>query len=110
MNEIKLKRVAGPFDNIPFNNYIHSPVGLVPKVGNQTRLIFHLSYQFSKLGNDSLNGCTPAEICSVKYRDLYFVVKSCLKWASLVDGRKMIFFTKSDIKSAFKLISLGKKC
>ena len=46
MKEVQLGRVAGPFDKIPFDNYIQSPVGLVPKVGNQTRLIFHLSYDF----------------------------------------------------------------
>ena len=26
MQEVKLKRVAGPFDNIPFDNYIQSPI------------------------------------------------------------------------------------
>ena len=31
MKEVKLKRVAGPFENIPFTNFIQSPVGLVPK-------------------------------------------------------------------------------
>ena len=44
MKEISAKRVAGPFDSIPFNNYIQSPIGLVPKAGNKTRMIFHLSY------------------------------------------------------------------
>ena len=51
IKEVKLGRVAGPFDEIPFENFIQSPIGLVPKVGNkkqnQTRLIFHLSYNFT---------------------------------------------------------------
>ena len=45
MKEVKLKRYAGPFKVIPYNNYIQSPIGLVPKDGGRdTRLIFHLSY------------------------------------------------------------------
>ena len=36
---------AGPFDEIPFEYYIQSPVGLVDKdKGRDTRLIFHLSH------------------------------------------------------------------
>ena len=33
MKEVKLKRVAGPFKEVPFDNYIQSPIGLVPKTG-----------------------------------------------------------------------------
>ena len=43
MNEVRLGRVAGPFEKIPFTNYTQSPVGLVPKDGSKkTRLIFLL--------------------------------------------------------------------
>ena len=31
MKEVKLKRVAGPYDDVPFDNFIQSPIGLVPK-------------------------------------------------------------------------------
>ena len=31
MKEVKAKRVAGPFEKIPFKSYIQSPIGLVPK-------------------------------------------------------------------------------
>ena len=49
MKEVRLGRVAGPYDSIPFENYIQSPIGLVPKAGgDQTRLIFHLSYDFKQ--------------------------------------------------------------
>ena len=66
MKEVKAKRVAGPYDNIPFENFIQSPVGLVQKAGNKTQLIFHLSYQFSDEDNGkSLNASTPKEWCSV---------------------------------------------
>ena len=33
MKEVKLKRFTGPFERIPFENYIQSPIGLVPKDG-----------------------------------------------------------------------------
>ena len=81
MKEVKLCRVTGPFKEIPFKNYIQSPIGLVPKAGSdQTRLIFHLSYEFSKgdkLG--SLNNYTPKERCTVKYKDLDFAVQPYLR-------------------------------
>ena len=82
MKEVQAKRVAGPFEHIPFKNYIQSPVGLVPKAGGKTRMIFHLSYNFnkdSKNGDNSLNGLTPPELCSVKYNDLDAAVMNCLR-------------------------------
>ena len=65
IKEVKLKRVAGPFDEIPFQNYIQSPIGLVPKTGGKMRLIFHLSYQFGP-NEQSVNHHTPKEkFCKV---------------------------------------------
>ena len=34
IKEVKANRVAGPFDDIPYKNFIQSPVGLVPKAGS----------------------------------------------------------------------------
>ena len=82
MKEVKLKRVAGPFNEIPFDNFIQSPIGLVPKANNKTRLIFHLSYNFKDEPNpdgNSVNACTPRELCSVKYNDLDTAIRQCLK-------------------------------
>ena len=31
MKEVQLRRVAGPFDEIPYDNFIQSLIGLVPK-------------------------------------------------------------------------------
>ena len=45
MKEVLAGRYAGPYSEIPFETYIQSPIGLIPKdKGTQTRLIFHLSY------------------------------------------------------------------
>ena len=80
MKEVHLKRVAGPYDKIPFQNYIQSPIGLVPKTrSEQTRLIFHLSYKFGDHEDEkSVNACTPRELCSVVYNDLDHAVQSIL--------------------------------
>ena len=107
MKEIKLKRFAGPFhkDELPFENYIQSPLGLVPKGEDQTRLIFHLSYEFGSEGS-SINANTPREACSVKYKDLNYAMKVCLKILA-EEGEEVIFwFTKSDLKSAFRLLRI----
>ena len=55
LKEVKLNHFAGPFSEIPYENYIQSPVGLVPKSDNDTRLVFHLSAP----RNDSVNSNTP---------------------------------------------------
>ena len=45
MKEVKEKHFTGPFEKPPFEHFIQSLVGLVPKDdGRKTRLIFHLSY------------------------------------------------------------------
>ena len=46
MKEVKVGRYCRPFEQIPYANYIQSPIGLVPKAGGKMRLIFHLSYDF----------------------------------------------------------------
>ena len=80
MKEVSLGHVAGPFDEVPFEDFIQSPIGLVPKAGtDQTRLIFHLSYDFKSDGHKSVNFHTPKDKCSVKYRDLDFAVRTYLQ-------------------------------
>ena len=68
MKEVKASCYAGPFKLIPFENYIQSPIGLVPKAVGQTRLILHLSFDFGpEIERKSLNFHTPDEWCKVKY-------------------------------------------
>ena len=94
MKEVKLGRYAGPFDEIPFDNFIQSPIGLVPKGenGHDTRLIFHLSYPRS--GN-SVNSQMPKEWCTVHYNELDQAIAMC------VEAGKGCYITKSDMKSTF---------
>ena len=68
IKEVEAERYAWPFEDIPFDNYIKSPKGLVPKDrGKDTRLIFHLSYCRGK--SLSINVNTSVELCKVKYPD-----------------------------------------
>ena len=71
----------GPFNSIPFQSFIQSLIGLVPKANSsdQTRLIFHLSYDFKSDGLKPVNHYTPKELCSVKYHDLDFAVRTYLQ-------------------------------
>ena len=138
MKEVKLGHVAGPFETIPFENYIQSPIGLVPKAGgDQTSLIFHLSYDFKRDKLKSLNHYTPKSRCTVKYLDLDYAVRAYLdlqdeiiredqercsyespspssRWKWNYDKRShqkkkpVIFAGKSDIKSAFRILGLSR--
>ena len=79
MKEVKAKRYAGPFTDIPFDNFIQSPIGLVPKDGGKDcRLIFHLSHPRDGT-RTSVNSNTPPELCKVKYPDFMEAVQLCIQ-------------------------------
>ena len=73
MKEVQAGRYAGPFEEPPFEYFIQSPIGLVPKdQGTKTHLIFHLSHPRDVKGGkskNSVNGCIPEHLCSVEYPD-----------------------------------------
>ena len=76
MKEVKLKRYAGPFKEVPFDHFIQSPIGLLPKdQGKSTRLICHLSYPRN---GSSVNSETPADKCSVNYPSFDDAVQLCV--------------------------------
>ena len=109
MKEVKNKRFAGPYLRIPFTNFTQSPIGLVPKANNQTRLIFHLSFEF-KSGLGSVNSNTPKDLCSVKYKDIDHAVKTSLRLLKNRDPHhRILFYGKSDLKSAFRILGLAPK-
>ena len=102
MKEVKLKRFAGPFQQIPFDKFIQSPVGLVPKdESRDSILIFHLSYPRLKgRVQKSVNANTPRDLCSVKYPDFMEAVQICLK-----EG-KSCNIAHSDFRSAFRHLGI----
>ena len=103
MKEVQLERYAGPFEEIPFDNYIQSPIGLVPKDGGtKTRLIFHLSYPRTGEGI-SVNSSTPTEMTHVKYASFDDAVRLCI-----LDG-KGCKAGKSDMSAAFRHLGMKKE-
>ena len=123
IKEVKLKRVTGPYDEIPFDNFIQSLIGLVPKKGSdKLRLIFHLSYDFgTKDEEKSLNHHTPMEKCSMKYNDLDCTTRACFRVKrrqqshfksdkSSYKSHRPIFLGKTDVQSAFRIVPLLQKC
>ena len=89
----------------PSEYYVQSPLGLVPKSGNKTRLIFHLSYNFGSQEQDkSINYHTPQELCMVKYRDLDHAIRNCLSLLHQAGiSGATIFYSKTDCSNAFCL-------
>ena len=116
MAEVDASHVAGPFREIPFMNYIQSPIGLIPKHGGKTRLIFHLSYNFTQDPNDaSLNHFTPRQMCSVHYNDLDFAVRCCLKTNARARSQSrsgmetgLVYLAKTDLRMAFCMLPVKK--
>ena len=79
MKEVKAGHYAGPFSYPLTDYFVQSPIGLVPKTGGKTRLIFHLSYNFGvDSDRKSINYHTPSAQCKVKYNDLDDAVRKCL--------------------------------
>ena len=104
MKEVKEKRYAGPYDKPPFDNYIQSPIGLVPKdAGKKTRLIFHLSHPRDKTKGFSINGNTPQDMTKVKYKKFDDAIRLCLQ-----EGIGCAI-AKSDMSSAFRHFGMAKK-
>ena len=81
---------------------MQSPIGLLPKGTDKTRLIFHLSYDFGEADCDrSFNCHTPDELCSVKYFDLDHAISSSLDLCKH-NWSKSIYYAKTDVTSAFR--------
>ena len=105
MKEVEQKRYAGPFSQPPFQNFIQSPVGLVPKSNGDLRLIFHLSFNFGhEEERKSFNYHMPQEACTVKYNDLDYAMKLCVRLLKINGMDTRLYFGKTDLKSAFRLV------
>ena len=101
MKEVKEKRYAGPFKEIPFTDFIQSPIGLVPKDGGKkTRLIFHLSYPRNTTTKKSVNANTPENLSTVEYPTFDDAVRLCIKCGANCHAGK------SDLSSAFRHLGI----
>ena len=96
IKEVQTGRVAGPFLHPPFDHYIQSPIGLVPKDGGtKTRLIFHLSHPRAD-PSKSVNGSVPKEFTEVTYPEFDHAVQLCM------EAGQGCAAAKSDLTSAFR--------
>jgi hypothetical protein len=69
--ELELERIAGPFTEIPLNNFVCSPLGLIPKkTPGEFRLIHDLSYPEGK----SINCLILPENSKVQYESIENVI------------------------------------
>ena len=111
MKEVRIGRYAGPFNTPLYQSFVQSPVGLVPKKGGKTCMIFHLSYNF-KSGNQSVNACTPDYCCTVQYNDLDMAICNCLRLIKEAAPKPVnLYLSKSDLVSAFRaLLILPSQC
>ena len=101
MKEVREKCYAGPFTSPPFEYFMQSPIGLVPKDGGKdTHLIFHLSYPRDGI---SVNSLTPTELCKVKYCEFDEAIRRCL------DEGQGCSISRSDMKAAFRNLGI-KRC
>ena len=106
MKEVSMSRYAGPFtqDQIPYDKFIQSPIGLVPKAKGKTRLIFHLSYNFGE--TNSINANTPKDKCTVKYNDLDHAVQTSVNILNALGFSTHLFYGKADLVSAFRILPI----
>ena len=77
--------------------------GLCQRQVERLRLIFHLSYDFPE--NKSINHFTDKAKCAVKYKDLDNAVARCIDLLKLI-GNNIIYFSKTDLISAFRLLPI----
>ena len=104
MKEVAEHQYAGPFQVPPTEYFIQSSIGLVPKAGGKTRLIFHLSFDFGKeFHQRSVNSHMPDHLCSVAYNDLNHAVNKCLNILKLA-GSSDIYYSKTDCSHAFRIL------
>ena len=109
MKEVKEHRYAGPFVRPPTEQFIQSPIGLVPKAGGKMRLIFHLSYDFgSEPHQKSVNFHTPQSKCKVKYNNVDVAIRKCLQILSQAEI-KQLFYSKTDCSHAFRILPIKVK-
>ena len=101
IQDIKLRRVKGPYLTPPLANFICSPLGVVPKkTPNTFRIIHDLS--FPKRGQ-SVNSAIPYENATVALETFDHVARLVLQ-----SGRGSLV-AKADIEEAFKIIPISPK-
>ena len=90
---------GGPFKTKPFQNFVVSPLGVVPKKSpGSYRMIHHLSYP--RNSGCSVNEHIPKELTSVAYAGIQDAI------ANIKMLGKGCFMSKTDVQSAFRIIPI----
>ena len=91
----------GPFDQLPFENYRVSPLGLaIGKYSGKKRLIVDLSSPHDDPLHASINELIDKEACSMTYVRLDDAIKA------ICQVGKGALMSKMDISDAFKIMSI----
>ena len=95
--EISKGRIAGPYNSPPFEQFVVSPLGVVPKkTPGQFRMIHHESYP----PGQSVNSGIPQCYTTVKYATVQNVI------SDIKSAGPGSFLAKTDISDAFWIIPL----
>ena len=100
-----MERYDSPFEAIPYQFYVQSPVGLAPKVGTGqgSSSICHMTSLTT-----NLSILYPMKYCSIHYNDLNHAVKMCLNILKQHPNTNL-WFGKMDILSAFHILPTSPK-
>ena len=95
-DDIALNRVAGPYDEKPFETFQVSPVNARQKKNSDKhRMIHNLRYPYDKT---SINANIPDSAKSVKYASIHDAI------SYLMNFPRASYMCKTDIRDAYKLI------
>ena len=109
--ELHLNRISGPYSFKPFDNFIYSPLGLVPKkTPVEFKIIHDLSFPEFSLVNEHI----PRENATVQYESIETVMQLIKKFGlgaliakmDVEDGLRNILIHPSD--DHFYRLYLGK--
>ncbi len=101
--ELETGRVAGPFKQPPFPNFVWSPIGLRPKQEPRSFRIIH-DLSFPPTSDQSVNAGVPEWASTVQYHTLDCIV------SLLHQAGKGSLMAKCDLKHAFRLVPVSPQC
>ena len=105
MKEVENKRYAGPFNSIPFDHYIQSPIGLVPKDNGKKDETHFSPFHIPKMVQLQWTTTLQRSCVKVKYKDFDEAIRLCVE---VMNGRDP-GAPKSDLTSAFRHLPIKKE-
>lgn len=95
---LRLNRILGPFSHPPFDPFISSPLGVVPKLTpGQFRIIHDLSYPKDNSGNANI----PKENSAVQYDSIDLIINL------VQENETNCLMAMTDIKDIFRIVPIN---